>query len=105
MRHAEFVHRGLRASLPFGQCNVAEEVHILVSHLTREKAARREVTEAIEEGDALAELGFRFLRPCDVIENLSALCVSRREECLPESLGCLQIQPCEPAAHLDSAVG
>src|SRR5687768_1845532 len=97
--HSQLLHHLWRASRPLGHVAVAHVLQVVDPHLAGEEPARREIAEAVEEGDAVREPRLRFLRPGDLVEHLGALRGSRRDKILLEPADALAIEPRQPAAH------
>src|ERR1035438_5008705 len=99
--HALFDHRpDFRvASLPFGDCLVAEEGQVRHAHLAGEETADREIAEADEEGSPAAVLGGGSCGPGDAVQNLLLFDRRGSGEILLKEARRFQIQPGEPAQH------
>src|SRR5262249_18365733 len=82
--HSEMLQRLGWAAFPFSQRFVSEILQILDPHLACPEAARRQITEAAEEGRAMRKR--RFDRPwiCKVIQHLPPLGVGAFDERLVE---------------------
>src|SRR6185503_17920621 len=97
---SQFLQPVGRAALPVGHERVAHVLEIRHAHLAGEKAAGGQLTEAVEEGDAVGMTRLRLPPwPGDVIENGLAIRVRRCKKRLREPPLAFGIEPRESAAH------
>src|SRR5688572_33339721 len=73
------------ASGPLRHIAVAHVLKIRDAHLAGEEAARGQVAEAVEKGDAVLHPRRRLVRPGDIVEHLRPLGCGRGEEVLLEA--------------------
>src|SRR5213083_1336643 len=96
--HPELRERLGRAALPLGDERVADVAQVLHAQLAREEPRRREIAEAIEEGDASRVLALCLLGPGDVVQERGPFGVGAGEERLAVAVVTLVIEPGQAAA-------
>ena len=103
-RDAELLQRFVRTSLPFRHHDVAHVLEIGHAHLARQEPGRGEVAEAVEERDAVRELGLRLLPAtrCRRARRCAAAAVQSRNR-LSKRSSHSQVDPGQAAAHRASA--
>src|SRR5437899_5128854 len=98
--NTELLQRFIRTPLPVLDEHVALILQIGNSHLRRPEPAGREIAEAAEEGDGMAQAGLRLRGEGDVVEELPALRVAAGDERLVlEAMQADLIDEREAAAH------
>src|ERR671937_808974 len=78
----------VRAAVPLLHPDVAFVLQVRDPHAARPEAARREIAEAVEERNRLAQLRVDLVRVRDRVDHLPALGVGTPDEALVEALLC-----------------